>query len=115
KQVALPENVGLGHALAAGLKECRYELVARMDTDDICMETRFQRQIGYMYYHRNLAICGSYITEIDPETEQELAMRRVPSSEAAVERGLPLRNPFNHMTVMFRKSAIMAVGNYQPF
>ena len=41
KVVTLPKNQGLGRALNEGLKYCSYDLVARMDTDDIAKPNRF--------------------------------------------------------------------------
>src|SRR5690554_5001347 len=49
--VELPENVGLGAALNEGLKACKYELVARMDTDDISLPARFEEQVAFMQTH----------------------------------------------------------------
>ncbi|MCF0114853.1 MAG: glycosyltransferase, partial [Erysipelotrichaceae bacterium] len=43
--VPLETNHGLGLALAEGIKVCRNELVARMDTDDISVSNRFEKQL----------------------------------------------------------------------
>ena len=45
KVVALPQNQGLGRALNEGLRHCSYDLVARMDTDDVAKPERFQKQV----------------------------------------------------------------------
>ena len=45
KRVPLKENQGLGRALNEGIKHCKNELVARMDTDDIAVPTRFEKQL----------------------------------------------------------------------
>lgn len=42
----LEQNVGLGNALKEGMKYCKYELVARMDSDDIAVESRFEKQLA---------------------------------------------------------------------
>ena len=51
KVVPLPQNQGLGKALNEGLKHCSYELVARMDTDDIAKPERFERQMQVFREH----------------------------------------------------------------
>lgn len=115
KSVPLAKNVGLGRALAKGLEACHYDLVARMDTDDLCAVTRFEAQIRFMAAHPEVALCGSCIVEIEPDTELEQGVRNVPLSHEQIKARLPTRNPFNHMTVVFRKTAVLAVGNYQDF
>ncbi|MCC2596157.1 glycosyltransferase [Pusillimonas sp. MFBS29] len=115
RTVPLPENVGLGPALAQGLLACRYDLVARMDTDDLCEPERFRQQMDFLAQHPELALCGSAIVEIDPDTEAGLGTRTVPLSAEDIRARLPYRNPFNHMTVILRKDAVLAVGNYHNF
>ena len=46
--VKLPTNVGLGLALNEGLKHCNYNLVARMDSDDIMKPERLAKQAAYL-------------------------------------------------------------------
>ena len=54
KIVRLPENVGLGKALNEGMKHCSYDWVFRMDTDDICLPDRFEKQIEFIQKHPNV-------------------------------------------------------------
>jgi glycosyltransferase involved in cell wall biosynthesis len=63
--VALPENIGLGAALNEGLKYCKYDLVARMDTDDISLPERFEKQISFMANNPDIAVSSTWIEEID--------------------------------------------------
>ncbi|MGI1944517.1 glycosyltransferase [Shewanella sp. MF08487] len=105
-------NVGLGNALNYGLLKCKYELVARMDTDDICLPFRFEQQISAFKNDPFLDVCGSNIIEIDPVTMQVICERKVYSSHSAILSDLVWRNPFNHMTVMYKRSSIIAVGSY---
>ncbi|EMK5833536.1 glycosyltransferase, partial [Citrobacter sedlakii] len=63
--VKLKENVGLGQALNCGLAQCKHDIVARMDTDDICHSDRFMKQIDFLSNNKDVAILGSYIEEFD--------------------------------------------------
>lgn len=112
--VKLEENRQLGRALEAGLKACRYDLVARMDTDDIMIPQRLERQYRYMMAHPEIAACGGDIAEFIEEDEI-LREKHMPISPDAVYMYGKFRNPLNHMTVMFRKTAIEAVGGYLHF
>ena len=115
RMVQLAENRGLGEALNAGLKYCRYPWVARMDTDDIATEDRFAAQMEYLQRHPELDILGGWICEFDEADPAECAReRRVPETHEAIVRFAKYRNPMNHMTVIFRKEAVEEAGGYRP-
>ncbi len=63
KIVGYEENKGLAYALNYGLDYCSYEYIARMDSDDICVPDRFERQIMYFEEHKDATIVGAGITE----------------------------------------------------
>ena len=113
KRVPLPRNQGLGLALNSGIVECRNELVARMDTDDIAREDRFEKQIAEFEKNPKLDICGSHIIEFDGTIENELARRKVPLKHAEIVQYQKTRSAFNHMTVMYKKNAVLKAGNYE--
>jgi len=111
--VSLPQNVGLGRALAVGMEHCSHELIMRMDTDDLCMPERIAVQVAYMAEHPDVQLSGAWIDEVDAATGRFLARRVVPEDGSAIRRWAVWRNPFNHMTVIFRKSAVLAAGGYR--
>ncbi|EKO3878686.1 glycosyltransferase [Vibrio metschnikovii] len=113
ERICLPENVGLGKALNIGLKHCTNELVARMDTDDIALPNRFAVQLSCFFQDSSLSICGSYISEFDDNPQVPISTRTLPISHERIYKGIAWANPFNHMTVMYRKSDIETVGGYQ--
>ncbi|MEZ8557528.1 glycosyltransferase [Vibrio cyclitrophicus] len=111
--VVLEKNCGLGVALNEGLENCSNELVARVDTDDVNNDTRFERQIELFNSDINLAICGSQIDEVTCETLDLMSRRKVKELNCDILKESVVRNPFNHMTVMFKKSIVKSVGGYQ--
>lgn len=111
----LPQNLGLGLALQEGIKKCRFELVARMDSDDISLESRFEKQLKLFEENPDLAIVGSSIEEFDSKSGEVISYRNVPVSFDEIFSFARKRNPFNHMTVMYRKSAVLEAGNYKDF
>lgn len=112
--VPLEKNVGLGLALAEGMLHCRNELVARMDTDDIARPDRFEKQLSIFAEDPNLDICGSQIDEFEESPNVIVAHRTVPTTDAEIKTYQKRRDAFNHMTVMFKRSAVLKAGNYQP-
>lgn len=115
KYYVLKKNCGLGVALCYGVKACKNELIARMDTDDIAVVNRFEIQIKKFMEYPNLAICGGSIAEFECNPADVVSKRCMPCSNKEIVNFSKERNPFNHMTVMFKKSAVIAVGNYQEF
>ncbi len=114
KRVPQEKNQGLGAALRSGIPECRNELIARMDTDDIAREDRFEKQLAEFEKDPELDICGSQIDEFEDDPSIITARRIVPVSDADIKQYQKRRDAFNHVTVMYKKSAVLKAGNYQP-
>lgn len=110
---ALEKNVGLGKALNFGVQQCKYDLIARMDTDDIAMPNRFELLIKEFAQDNDLALCGGQIAEFEKEPQIISGYRKVPLARDEIVKFAKKRNPFNHMTVMFKKQAVLDAGNYQ--
>ena len=110
--VALEENSGLAIALDEGLKNCRNELVARMDTDDISLPNRCEKQLKRFSEKENLAVLGTNIDEFSDSPENIKRSRIVPSEYNEIKKRIRRREPFNHPTVMFKKSDVIKCGGY---
>lgn len=115
KPIQLKENVQLGRALAEGVKNCSYDLIARMDTDDIAEPDRFELQSKYMQEHPEVSVLGGYIEEFDEHDESYQKTKPMPLTNDELRKYARYRNPINHMTVMYRKNAVCTVGNYHHF
>jgi glycosyltransferase involved in cell wall biosynthesis len=106
-------NRGLGRALRAGVEHCRFEWIARMDSDDICLPGRFKRQLEFLEIHPEIDVLGSGISEFQHDPGSQVSLRCLPEKDSAIRSFSKFRNPVNHMTVMFRKQAVLEAGNYQ--
>lgn len=111
--VPLEKNIGLGLALAEGMLHCNNELVARMDTDDISRKDRFEKLLAEFEADPELDICGSHIVEFEESVDKLVARRTVPLDDNSIKEYQKKRDGFNHVSVMFKKSAVMRAGNYQ--
>lgn len=109
----LPENKGLGIALQEGLAVCNCEFVARMDSDDISLPLRVEHQLSAMSADPGLDVIGGQIAEFADSPSEILCYRKVSVSSEDVRRAAISRNPMNHMTVLFRKSSVLAAGGYK--
>ena len=110
--VRLEKNGGLGHALQVGVKECRNELIARMDSDDISRPYRCESELQVFTAHPEISIVGSVIEEFSTNPEVVNSKRVVPESNEKIIEFSKNRNPFNHPSVMYRKKDVLKAGNY---
>lgn len=112
KTYALQQNQGLGKALNFGMQKCSNELIARMDTDDIAEPNRFELQIKEFEQDKELTLCGGQIEEFADNPKEITGYRNVPLKHSEILTFAKKRNPFNHVTVMFKKQAVQSVGGY---
>lgn len=110
--VQLPQNVGLGNAMRIAMEETEYEIIARMDSDDISASDRFAQQLRFFEENAAVDVVGGDISEFVGEEDHIVAYRRVPEDNEAIKRYLKKRCPLNHVTVMFKKSAVLKAGGY---
>ena len=112
KRIVLVENIGLGLALNVGLKHCSNEIIARMDTDDICLPSRFEKQLQ-VFSTMEVDICGGWVSEFDVSCDEVTSYRKLPETHEEILRFSRFKNPLNHPSVMYRKSVILDVNGYE--
>ncbi len=110
--VRMEENRGLGDALNVGIQICKNEFIARMDSDDIAVANRCELQLKKFKEDPDLAIIGGSIDEFEGTPFNVVSHKSMPQSHSDVINYAKIRNPFNHPTVMYRKSAVLQVGGY---
>jgi len=115
KILALPENVTLGMARAEGLKTAAHAWVALMDCDDICDPHRFEKQLEMIEANSELGLIGGQISEFIDNNEHVIAKRAVPTEHDDIVSFAKKRNPFNAMTVMFKRDTALSAGNFRYF
>ncbi len=113
--VYLEKNAGLATALNEGLKHCRYDLVARMDADDISLPLRFEKQVQFMLSNPDVDVCGSYIDEVKTTSGEYISTRKVPLTHGDIVIFSKKRSPVSHPSVIFRKEKVDLVNGYPQF
>ena len=109
------KNRGLGLALRDGVVSCKNEIIARMDTDDIAKPDRFEKQIQYLKNNPQIVLLGSWVTEFSDNENAPDTVTELPCSYEEIKKFAKKRNPFRHMTVLFKKTAVINSGNYRDF
>ncbi len=114
------ENRGLGYALAEGLQHCSFDLVARMDTDDIAAQDRCELQVAFLQEHLDIDVLSGVLEEfegnaatVEEAMKQVLSRKELPLSHEEISDYMKYRNPINHPCVMFRRDRVEAAGGYQ--
>ena len=115
KIIALPQNMTLGPARARGVEVAQYEWIALMDSDDICLPNRFETQLALISLDKNIDIIGGQITEYDDIPGDAISIRSVPVTHEAILTRAKKRNPFNAMTVIFKREKAIQAGNFRYF
>jgi glycosyltransferase involved in cell wall biosynthesis len=108
--VNLFKNSGLSVALNEGLKHCSYDFVARMDSDDISLPQRFEKQVSKLIMKPEVSIIGSLATEIN-ENGARGTLRCMPITHEDIVANL-WANPLIHPSVMFRTEKLLKLGGY---
>lgn len=111
--IRLEKNQGLGNARRVALEHCTYDLVVLMDSDDISVPDRFEKQLKAFAENPQTDVVGGIIDEFIGEPTQVVGVRKVPRTDAEIKAYLKTRCPLNHVTVMFRKSAVAEAGGYE--
>jgi len=114
-QVQLEKNLGLGLALNEGLKVCKNELIARMDSDDFSLPERCEKQLKFFEDDPDLDIVGCPVKEFVDNIDNVVGVRDVPLTNEEIHKYAKRRDPFNHPTVMYRKSKVLCCGPYRDY
>lgn len=113
--VWLPENVGVGQAVSIGTEHCKYSFIARMDSDDLCVPTRFAKEMEYLAQHPDVDLVGSYGQEFYETIDCLTGVKIVPERHTEIVKFMHNRSPFCQQSVMMKKSALINAGGYRNY
>lgn len=106
-------NRGLGAALRIAVEKSQYPYIARMDSDDISLPHRFEKQMQCFEQDADLSVVGGMITEFVDSPENIMSKRILPLEDKEIKRFMRSRCGVNHVTVIFKKSELLRAGSYQ--
>ena len=110
--IPLKEKQGLGTALNIGLETCKYDIVARMDTDDICKPNRFEKQIKFMESHPEIDLCSAWVDEFEGDIDNVISQRKIPENHLDIYEYGKKKCPVNHPVTVYRKNSVLKAGGY---
>lgn len=104
------KNMGLGYSLAEGVKACKNNVIARMDSDDYSLPNRCEEELRKI--EQGYDLVGTNIEEFQGDISNVIAEKKMPSNIQEIKEYAKYRNPFNHPSVMFKKNVVIDAGNY---
>lgn len=110
-----PENRGLGMTLADGIKLCKNEYIARMDADDYSVPLRCEKQLMVFRENPELSVVGSNVDEFIDDISNVVSHVRLPEKHKDIFDYAKRRCPIRHPALMYRKSMVLASGNYRDY
>lgn len=115
ENIWLEKNLGTGGALEAGWERCKYNFIAKMDSDDISVPDRFEKEMACFEKDPELDMVGSNAQEFFVEPENLGGIKAVPETHEEIVEFLKSRSPFCHYTVMMKREALEKAGGYKPW
>lgn len=103
-------NLGLGLSLQKGVLACNYDIIARMDTDDIIPPYRFEKQLAKIEEGYDVVSCWSELFMDTPNNV--IAVKQRPENHDDIVKLAHRRSPVCHAAAFLRKSAVLSAGNY---
>lgn len=109
---------GLADTLQAGSRECRGQLIARVDADDVSHPRRFAEQVRFLSERRDITASGTWVRYF-PRADVGWGARRYQAwlnrlaEPEALERDVFVECPIAHPTLTIRRSALARVGGYR--
>ncbi|MBO7614389.1 MAG: glycosyltransferase [Bacilli bacterium] len=112
KIIRLKENVGHGGALKLSSENCSYDLIAKMDADDVSSPERFEKLLSFLEKNPDVDVVGGNISEFIDSEDNVVAYRNVPTTDSDIKKYLKKRCPMNHVTIMMKKESMLKAGGY---
>ncbi len=115
ENIWLKENLGTGGALEHNWERCKYKYVAKMDSDDISVPDRFEKQIKFLKEHPEIDVVGSNGQEFYSEIKNLAGIKKVPETHEEIVKFMKGRSPFCNMSLMMKREIIEKAGGFKPW
>jgi glycosyltransferase involved in cell wall biosynthesis len=105
KLIKKNKNTGYTNSLIDGIEKAQGIYIARMDSDDISVLSRIEKQVSFLEGNKEYGIVGSYIKTIDTDKKPEIW--KYPITDEKIKCYTIANSPFAHPSVLIRKEVLM--------
>ncbi len=95
-------NLGLAENLNRAKPLVNGQYIARMDSDDISLPHRFEKQIHFLEQHPNIVMVGAALNLCSDDLKEVLEEVHYPLTAEQIRTFVLVRPPFTHATLMIR-------------
>lgn len=107
------QNQGAGTAYNKGLEICTNKFAAIMDSDDIAVKDKFEKQMKFLQKHKNIDVIGSNAIEFIDNPENIISTRIMPETNNEIIKFGHSRCPIIQPTAIFKVDSVKKAGSYQ--
>lgn len=103
------ENRGLTYSLNEMIKNVETKYIARMDSDDMAINTRLEKQFSFLEGNSQFSFCGSWIDKFD----EDGVYCTIKYKEIPEIKDFYWNSPFAHPTIMIKTEVMMNLSGYR--
>ena len=107
------KNIGIPRTLNKAIKYAKGKYIARMDSDDISLPKRLQKEVKYLDNHPDISLVSSYIKIID-ENDKIIGNFTPATADKEIKKTSIFSCQFNHSASMYRKKDFLEIDGYNP-
>ncbi len=97
------ERLGIAASLNEGIRQAKGKYIARMDSDDISVPERFEKQIAFMEEHPEIAVLGGWQRHFGAVS----VIHKTPCSHEEIRAALLFNCEMCHSVIMLRREEML--------
>lgn len=107
------KNIGIGLTLNRGIENSKYDLIARLDADDLSSMNRLKVQYDYLSANPNIDMVSTNCINIDEDGIELSKKSSIPEQTESIRKLLPFGSTIIHSSVMYRKNVVENLNGYR--
>lgn len=107
------ENKGVGLTLNKAISHAKFDLIARLDADDISCPNRLERQLEFLEKNKDVDMLSTNCIYIDEYGNIIGEKPNIPTDYKSIKTILPFGSTIIHSSVIYKKKSFDKLGGYR--